>query len=72
MTDARIFAPAAARNAAAIVEAMREFAPMSGEALEIASGSGEHAVAIAAALPGLTWRPTDIQPDRLDSIDAWA
>ncbi|MEL7465181.1 MAG: DUF938 domain-containing protein [Pseudomonadota bacterium] len=72
MTDARIFAPAAARNAAAVVEAMRDLAPATGEALEIASGSGEHAVAIAAALPGLTWRPTDIQPDRLASIDAWA
>ena len=29
-------------------------------------------IAIAAALPELTWRPTDIQPDRLASIDAWA
>lgn len=71
MTDARIFAPAAARNSAAIMEAMRGLAPTRGEALEIASGSGEHAVAIAAALPGLTWRPTDIAPDRLASIDAW-
>lgn len=69
--DARIFAPAAARNAVAIVEALRELAPNAGEALEIASGSGEHAAAIAAALPGLRWRPTDIAPERLASIDAW-
>ena len=70
--DARLFAPAAARNVSFIVEAMQARAPRSGTALEIAAGSGEHAVAIAAALPDLTWRPTDIDPARLASIDAWA
>ncbi|MEM7271013.1 MAG: DUF938 domain-containing protein [Pseudomonadota bacterium] len=70
--DARIFAPAAARNVQFIVEALCEIAPDAKEALEIASGSGEHAIAIARALPGVLWRPTDIDPAKLASIDAWA
>jgi len=39
--------------------------------LEIASGTGEHAVALARALPGCIWQPSDIAPERLVSIDAW-
>ena len=39
--------------------------------MEIAAGSGEHAVWLSRALPGLSWRPTDPDPDALASIAAW-
>ena len=39
--------------------------------LEIAAGTGEHAVHNAAALPGLQWQPTDPDPEALASIAAW-
>ncbi|MCJ2121472.1 DUF938 domain-containing protein [Methylobacterium sp. J-077] len=58
MSDA-LFSPAVARNAAAIVETLRRAVPPSGLVLEIASGSGEHAVHFARAMPTLDWQPSD-------------
>jgi len=70
--DGRLHAPSAVRNAEAICAALIDQAPASGRALEIASGTGEHAIRIAACLPALIWQPTDIDPERRQSIDAWA
>ena len=67
---AKLHTPAAARNAGAITELVARVAPAEGRALEIASGTGQHIVALAAALPGLSWQPTDVAPERLRSIDA--
>lgn len=69
--DARMFAPAAARNGDAILAALAPLLPSKGKALEIASGTGEHVVKLAAAMPGLCWHPSDIEADRLASIAAW-
>ncbi|MCI2395277.1 DUF938 domain-containing protein [Aliiroseovarius sediminis] len=69
--DGRLFAPSAARNLAPILSAIRPFVPPRGVALEIASGTGEHAVAMARAFPDTIWQPTDIDAERLISIDAW-
>jgi SAM-dependent methyltransferase len=44
--------------------------PAAGLVLEIASGSGEHAVAFAAAFRAVTWQPTDTEPVALASIAA--
>lgn len=71
MDDGRLSAPAAVRNAPAIVAALAPLVPETGTVLEIAAGTGEHAVALARAFPGLDWQPTDIDPARLASIDAW-
>jgi len=69
--DGRMIAPSAARNAAAIIEVVRQFAPAKGSALEIASGTGQHIAQFATAMPDLTWQPSDIDDQRLDSIRAW-
>lgn len=64
-------APATARNRAPIAEVLRTTLPPSGLVLEIASGSGEHAVHFARAFPGLRWQPSDPDPAALASIAAW-
>ena len=70
--DRRLHAPAVARNRDAILDVLRGELPAAGLVLEIASGSGEHVVHFARALPGLTFQPSDPNPDALDSIAAWA
>nr|WP_314075470.1 DUF938 domain-containing protein [uncultured Roseococcus sp.] len=70
--DARRYAPAAARNRDPLLEALRGALPAEGTVLEVASGSGEHAIHFAAALPGLTWQPSDPDEGARASIDAWA
>jgi len=69
--DARQFAPATARNREPILAVLREELPESGTVLEVASGTGEHAVHFARALPHLTWQPTDPSPEARASIAAW-
>ena len=65
------FAPASARNQEPILEALRQRLPETGRALEIASGTGQHVAAFAAAFPGLDWQPSDPDPDARSSIVAW-
>ena len=69
--DARLFAPSAERNSVPIVKTIQRIAPKSGQALEIASGTGEHIVKLASSLPKLTWLPSDVDEERLKSISAW-
>ncbi|MEJ0075240.1 MAG: DUF938 domain-containing protein [Alphaproteobacteria bacterium] len=57
--DGALTAPAAARNRDPILAVLREVLPATGTVLEIAAGTGEHAVHFAAALPHLVWQPTD-------------
>jgi hypothetical protein len=67
----RRHAPATQRNREPILEVLRAVLPPAGTVLEIASGSGEHVVHFAAALPGLTFQPSDVDPGALESIRAW-
>jgi len=64
------FSPSAARNTEPILAAMRPRLPASGRALEVASGTGQHMVAFAAAFPGLDWTPSDPDPMARASIAA--
>src|SRR5690606_1813251 len=64
--------PAAARNAGPILEVLEAHLPAHGRVLEIAAGSGQHAAAFAAALPGLSWTPSDPSAEARASIAAWA
>ena len=69
--DGRLFAPSAEKNSAPIVNLIKRIAPKSGEALEIASGTGQHIVKLALSLPNLVWSPSDVEEKRLKSISAW-
>ncbi|MCW3480335.1 class I SAM-dependent methyltransferase [Neisseriaceae bacterium JH1-16] len=71
-SDARLFAPATERNRAAILAVLRRVLPGSGTVLEIASGTGQHAAYFAAALPQLTWQPSDPDAASRASIASWA
>jgi hypothetical protein len=62
--------PAAARNAHPILEVLRRVLADRTTVLEIASGSGFHAVTFAQALGHLIWQPTDADSDALESIAA--
>jgi SAM-dependent methyltransferase len=68
--DPRLFYPAVARNREPILEVLRRVLPAAGLVLEVASGSGEHAVSFAQELPALLWQPTDLNPEALASISA--
>jgi len=71
--DGRLVAPAAARNCQPIVAALQPLlAGRTGLALEIGSGTGQHAAALAHALPALDWQPSDPHDEHLASIRAWA
>ena len=64
-------APSTARNRDPILSVLEPRLPARGLVLEIAAGAGEHAVYNAAALPHLTWLPTDADAEALASIEAW-
>lgn len=70
--DGALASPAVARNTAPILEVLKAHLPGRGRVLEIAAGSGQHAVAFAGALPGLDWMPSDPSPEARASIEAWA
>ena len=69
--DARRHSPAAERNRGVILAELQRLLPAQGTALEIASGTGQHAAHFAAALPGWQWWPTDFETAALPSIAAW-
>jgi len=69
--EARQHSPAAERNRGPILAELQRRLPARGVALEIASGTGQHAAFFAAGLPGWTWQPSDPEPRALASIAAW-
>ncbi|MDV7339963.1 DUF938 domain-containing protein [Terasakiella sp. A23] len=69
--DQRLFYPATERNRDVILDVLKDFFPTKGQCLEIASGSGEHVVHFASAFPDVTFHPSDLEKDCLNSITAW-
>lgn len=64
-------APAAGRNSAPIADVLERELPAIGTVLEVASGTGEHALFFARRFPHLQWQPSDPDPGALASIAAW-
>ena len=69
--DGRRFSPSTARNRQAIADVFAVHMPGEARVLEIASGTGEHGAFLTAALPGLSWTYTDIDPPGMESQRAW-
>lgn len=72
VTDARLASPSAARNKAVIAGLLADRLGDGARVLEIASGTGEHAVEAVRVRPDLTWCPSDIDAHSLASQAAWA
>jgi hypothetical protein len=66
------YAPAAARNREPILDVLRQHLPAAGLVLEVASGTGEHIMHFAEALPDLVFQPSDPDAGARASIDDWA
>lgn len=64
----RQHAPATLRNREPIAAVLARELPASGSVLEVAAGTGEHAVFFAETFPALTWQPTDPSDEALASI----
>lgn len=66
-------APAAERNREPLLAVLRRVLPQhhGAQVLELASGTGQHALHFASALPHLRWQPTDADADARASIAAW-
>jgi len=68
----RLSSPAAERNRDAIADVLERWLPDTGLVLEVASGTGEHAVHFARRFPALMWQPSDPDPEARTSIAAWS
>src|SRR5689334_19218631 len=60
--------PAAERNKQAILEVLQRVLPAEGWLLEVASGTGQHALHFASALTGWTIQPSDLDPEHLATL----
>ena len=72
MTDARLHADSVLRNRTPILAVLRPVLAGVRSVLEVASGTGGHVAHLAAALPHVTFQPSDPSPQARASIDAWA
>lgn len=72
LPSAALNSPASERNRQPILDVLLRVLPPSGRALEIASGTGQHAAWFAAHLPRWTWQPSDVVDDAFASITAWS
>ncbi len=64
------FSQSCENNKQPILEVLRRYLQAPGSVNEIGSGTGQHAVFMAAQLPHLAWQPSDVA-DNLPGIVAW-
>jgi SAM-dependent methyltransferase len=67
----RLYSPSTGRNRDVIRDVVVDHMPTAGDILEVGGGTGEHAVHLAAALPGVQWHTGDPDPAARASIAAW-
>lgn len=60
--------PSAERNKGPILDVLARVLPCRGLVLEIASGTGQHVMHFAKALPDLTWQPSDSDAELRESV----
>lgn len=72
VSDRRIYSAACERNREALLDVLRRVFPSEGRVIEIAAGTGMHALHFARNLPQLEWVPTDPDSEARESIDAWS
>lgn len=70
MTPSKPFAPACERNQGPILEVLKPYFQNARRVLEIGSGTGQHAVFFAPALPGTAWQTSDVS-ENLPGIRMW-
>ncbi|MGA7486289.1 MAG: DUF938 domain-containing protein [Xanthobacteraceae bacterium] len=71
LADGRLISPSAERNKGPIAEVLERVLPADGVVLEVASGTGQHVVHFARAMPHLTWQPSERDEASLRSIAQW-
>jgi SAM-dependent methyltransferase len=71
LSSERLVSPSADRNKGPILGVLERVLPKTGRVLEIASGTGQHAVHFARALTGLQWQPSDPDAEARRSIASW-
>lgn len=77
LTPMKRRSPAAERNRGPLLDVLRGVLPTEAalgrrpQVLEIASGSGQHAIYFAEHLPGLDWQPSDVDAEARASVAAW-
>lgn len=71
LTDGRIVSPSAERNKGPITEVLMRVLPAQGDVLEVSSGTGQHVLHFARAMPHIRWHPTERDADCRKSIASW-
>jgi len=59
-SDEKPFSPAAERNREPILNELQQLLSAGGLVLEVGSGTGQHAVYFSAAMPQISWQPTEL------------
>ncbi len=68
----RLSSPSARRNMSVISKALATRLVPDARVLEVAAGTGEHALACVTERPDLIWTPSEPNPESRASVDAWA
>jgi SAM-dependent methyltransferase len=71
LADGRLISPSAERNKEPIAQVLMRVLPAEGDVLEVGSGTGQHILHFARAMPHLRWQPTERDANCLTSIERW-